>query len=336
MRNPAFLAECRATDIELARPWLRFVEADAGSTLIEEGEEDPSLFVILDGEVEIRQGDTRLAALGPGAIVGEIAMFCDPVRTATVIAVTACRLLVVEREAYDHFRGHGSTLAGAIERAAAAQLAGRVREVEARLAAAPDAVRRAWRVEHPPAIPTPRRPAAFGYPAADRAEFLRASPLFFGADDDVLDAIADAALTETWSPGEWLGLPDELADRLVFVASGAIDVVLPDAGEAFLSCAALADGGMYGAGAMITPPRATGAIALEPTVTLSLPADIAKAWWAEDTSTASALRVAAIRALAGRLACGNARLWMLARAEEAAAAAEQEARDVAMGYRRPA
>jgi CRP/FNR family cyclic AMP-dependent transcriptional regulator len=72
------------------------VEAAAGSQLIAEGELAKSVFVVWEGELEIRKrgtgGDIRLAVLRPGDCVGEMSLIDIQPRSATVRALSEARL----------------------------------------------------------------------------------------------------------------------------------------------------------------------------------------------------------------------------------------------------
>jgi hypothetical protein len=65
----------------------------AGSTILAEGEAGDEIVLLLDGMVEVEAGGTALAELGPGAVLGERAALEQGRRTATVRAVTDCRIV---------------------------------------------------------------------------------------------------------------------------------------------------------------------------------------------------------------------------------------------------
>ena len=73
----------------------RDVEVDAGTTLTEEGEFGYAMFAVTSGTADVSKDGALIRTLGPGDVFGEIAVFYGGVRTATVVATTPMRLVML-------------------------------------------------------------------------------------------------------------------------------------------------------------------------------------------------------------------------------------------------
>ena len=73
----------------------------AGHTLFVQGEAGDDVALVLDGVVDVAVDGIPVAQLGPGSVLGERAGQAGGTRTATVTAVTSCRVVRVEREMLD-------------------------------------------------------------------------------------------------------------------------------------------------------------------------------------------------------------------------------------------
>jgi CRP-like cAMP-binding protein len=92
--GPALLQQLRAH--------ARMRTIEKGATIFAKGDPGSSLFAILEGQVKVisfsAQGKYAvLNILSPGDIFGEIALLDGGERTADVIAISDCKLIVIER-----------------------------------------------------------------------------------------------------------------------------------------------------------------------------------------------------------------------------------------------
>jgi CRP/FNR family transcriptional regulator, cyclic AMP receptor protein len=78
----------------LAR-WTDEVSVPEGQVLATEGEFAHEFFVIEEGSATVTQNGETIAELGPGEFFGEIGLLEKERRTATVIATTPMRLIVM-------------------------------------------------------------------------------------------------------------------------------------------------------------------------------------------------------------------------------------------------
>jgi len=71
------------------------IDLPEGKALTTEGERGREFFVLLDGGAEVRQQGKRIATLGKGDFLGEIALVTKLPRTATVTTTSPVRALVI-------------------------------------------------------------------------------------------------------------------------------------------------------------------------------------------------------------------------------------------------
>ena len=103
---------------------LRARRAERGERLIRKGDQADSMYFIVSGDVEVDQETGapkgRLAA---GDFFGEIALIADRTRTATITALSACKLLVLHKDDFESFMNAHPDLKDAVRVAAQRRLA---------------------------------------------------------------------------------------------------------------------------------------------------------------------------------------------------------------------
>jgi CRP/FNR family transcriptional regulator, cyclic AMP receptor protein len=107
------------------------VDRPAGQVLTSEGKSGNEFFIVLEGEVEVRQGDRVIATRGPGDYLGEIALLDDRPRTATVVATTPVSVEVLSRREFMSLLAEAPELSEQIM----ATVAQRLADLEAQAAA---------------------------------------------------------------------------------------------------------------------------------------------------------------------------------------------------------
>jgi len=127
------------SDAQLAR-FARFMEiarAPQHSTLVCQGEHGDAMYVVLEGELQVRllvEGrETLLVTLGPGDCFGEIALFDHGPRSADIIAARDTFLLKISAGALQTLTKQAPDLAAAFLLGVAQTMAARVRADNQRL-----------------------------------------------------------------------------------------------------------------------------------------------------------------------------------------------------------
>jgi signal transduction histidine kinase len=86
--------------VDLAEP----ISLGRGHVLMKEGDQEDSLYIVLEGEFEIskRSGkkDVVIAVRGAGEVMGEMALLSEAPRSATVTALGPVRLLRLDKESF--------------------------------------------------------------------------------------------------------------------------------------------------------------------------------------------------------------------------------------------
>jgi CRP-like cAMP-binding protein len=90
--NPANLFDHDANALQLA----------PGDFLFREGDKRDKMYVLLEGEMDIRLGDHVVETAGPGGLIGVIALLDDNPRDTNAVAKTVCRLATVDQRRF-HF-----------------------------------------------------------------------------------------------------------------------------------------------------------------------------------------------------------------------------------------
>jgi CRP/FNR family transcriptional regulator, cyclic AMP receptor protein len=99
------------------------IDLREGKELTVEGQPGREFFVIIEGDAVVRRGDREINRLGAGDFFGEIALVDDRPRTATVVAETPLRALVVTDRAFRTLLDRSPEIESKVMSARAARLA---------------------------------------------------------------------------------------------------------------------------------------------------------------------------------------------------------------------
>lgn len=100
LRHIALFARLSNADLEEVAQLGEPVDAQPGAVLINQGDVGLECFLVLEGEAGISSGGEHVATIGPGSIVGEMALIGHRPRNATVVAQSPMRLLSFDIAAF--------------------------------------------------------------------------------------------------------------------------------------------------------------------------------------------------------------------------------------------
>lgn len=98
-RVPLF-SGCTKSELEALALTADELDVREGTVLTREGKPGREFFVLIEGTVQVTRDGTTIAELGPGDWLGEIALLTQSPRTATAIATSSARILVVTDRAF--------------------------------------------------------------------------------------------------------------------------------------------------------------------------------------------------------------------------------------------
>lgn len=95
LKSIPLFADLDRKDLKLLARHADEVSVESGFELTKEGRNAYEFFVILEGTATVSADGDEVSTMGPGEFFGEIGLLGNHKRTATVIAATAMRLLVM-------------------------------------------------------------------------------------------------------------------------------------------------------------------------------------------------------------------------------------------------
>jgi CRP-like cAMP-binding protein len=77
------------------------VTVEPGGVIFAAGDAGRAMYVVRTGSVDLKIGDTLLESVGPGGILGELALVDPAPRSASAVAGPDCTLVRVDQAAFD-------------------------------------------------------------------------------------------------------------------------------------------------------------------------------------------------------------------------------------------
>ena len=127
LRDIPMFRGCSAKDLAVLARLMDRVDLPAGRVLVREGRPGRECFVIDEGKVSVTRDGEEVAVLGPGDVLGELAILSGGPRDATGTAVTPVGLYVLHQGAFQGALAEVPSVRNHVFQV----LARRLREVEA-------------------------------------------------------------------------------------------------------------------------------------------------------------------------------------------------------------
>jgi CRP-like cAMP-binding protein len=302
-------------EVAEARRYLKALTVGVGASIVDPAsEEEPALYFLLEGEVEVRKGDVRIDTSGPGEVIGEMALFTKKARSATVTASQPTRMLVLNEGGFEALRNAQNEVLFNLERIVLGQLVARLRRLEERLAKGSAGVAPSY--ARPSAgmfgrirtlILGSRPPEPAQKRAIDATGVLAASAMFAGERRNVLEMIAMQLTHEAFPSGHFLVRQGEPGGNVYIVAAGAVDVfVAIPSSDRILPMGKLGPGAACGMTALVDDrPRLASCVCDGAVDALVLENARWKRYVKEASKVGSAMRCAVIRGFADQLAAAG-------------------------------
>jgi CRP-like cAMP-binding protein len=122
----SLFSACSKRDLQRIAKASNEITVEAGKVLVDQGDAGREAFVVIDGKATVKRNGRKVATLGSGDSIGELALLDHGTRTATVVADTPMTLLVLSAR---EFSGVIDEVPGLAQKLMAG-LALRVRELD--------------------------------------------------------------------------------------------------------------------------------------------------------------------------------------------------------------
>jgi CRP-like cAMP-binding protein len=96
----SLFSSMRRKDLESLAQLADTIDLPAGKTLMREGDHGGEMFVVVTGSVEVDRGGRRVAQLGPGEAIGEMALLSEGPRNATVTTLEPTTVIAIQHREF--------------------------------------------------------------------------------------------------------------------------------------------------------------------------------------------------------------------------------------------
>jgi CRP/FNR family cyclic AMP-dependent transcriptional regulator len=213
--------------LEALRRLAKSVSFAPGAVLMRQGQAARGAYFIESGDVEARValpggGELPLARLGPGGVLGEMALIEQGVVSATVVAQTAIRALFMEREEFRALIAQRDAAVFGLQHEVAMVLVRKLRALNAKALAcdAPEDAKAEDEPDGDPLAGTPRQGAA----SFDYRRFLPLLPTFREFGEDGIERVVASSKPLELPRGHWIFAAGQPVGSSWIVVRGAVEV----------------------------------------------------------------------------------------------------------------
>ena len=122
LKSVPLFEECSKRDLNEIAGIADEIDLRDGKELTKQGGPGREFFVLIEGTADVKKGTRRVNKLGPGDFFGEIALVTQRPRTATVVATSPVRALVITDRSFRRLLEHQPRIQGKVMSALAARL----------------------------------------------------------------------------------------------------------------------------------------------------------------------------------------------------------------------
>lgn len=301
-------------DLSVALAAFRSFEVGPGETLLEEGEPDRSMMVLLEGELSVSLAGVELARVGPGEIIGEMALFGTfDRRSATVRTLgVPSKFIVIDEEGLRYLRVQDNPISRTLEAVALQTVARRLRDLDFLIAQTAEGQedmpqkKGGFLGKLASAFGVGSRPS--GAPPAP-IEVLNATSGFAGRDPAILANIAARLQVVTAGRNEAILEEGTTGDDAFIIADGRVAVYCKTASGKAQRVAVLSAGHIFGH-VSLTDARVRTATctAQDPVYLLRVPGNVFRQFILEQSPEGRSFRRGIIDALSSQLRLANEHL----------------------------
>lgn len=73
---------------------------NVGDTIFKEGDPGDVMYAVIEGDVDIQVNGKTIYTVGPGEVLGEMALIDSKPRSASAVAKTDCKLVVIDEKRF--------------------------------------------------------------------------------------------------------------------------------------------------------------------------------------------------------------------------------------------